>query len=142
MTLNPNVLIANFINKPAIKSTVIVLARLLMAYIFIVAGWGKITGYAGTASFMESKGLSSALLPLVILLEFGGGLALLVGFQTRLVAFALGIFSIASAFLFHGTPQDATSFMKNIAMAGGYFAILASGAGCLSIDALLEKSNK
>ena len=67
-------------------------ARLMMACIFIVAGWQKIASYAGVQAFMRSLGVPGALLPLVILVELGGSLALLVGWQTRIVAFLLAGF--------------------------------------------------
>ncbi|HAH13327.1 MAG TPA: hypothetical protein DCL47_07665, partial [Pantoea agglomerans] len=61
----------------------LLLARILMPILFITAGWGKITGYAGTQQYMEAMGVPGFMLPLVILLEFGGGLAILFGFLTR-----------------------------------------------------------
>ncbi|MGF1755642.1 DoxX family protein, partial [Vibrio makurazakiensis] len=62
------------------------LARILLAYLFIQAGWGKLFNYEGTAGYMASQGVSSHLLPLVILLELGGGLAIFAGFMTRFTA--------------------------------------------------------
>ncbi|WP_321339722.1 DoxX family protein [Breoghania sp.] len=122
-------------------STQIQLAgRLLIAYIFVVAGWGKIAGYAGTAAYMESQGIPGALLPLVIATELGGGLLVAVGFQTRIAAFLLAGFSIVSAVLFHYLPADQgqmISFMKNLAMAGGFLFIVANGPGAWSLDAFL-----
>lgn len=113
--------------------------RLLMAQIFLIAGFTKITGYAGTQGYMEAMGVPGALLPLVIALEIGGGLALVLGFQTRLAALALAGFSLVSAFIFHTNFADQTQmimFMKNFAMAGGLL-ILAGypAAGTLSLDA-------
>ncbi|VFS93643.1 Inner membrane protein yqjF [Raoultella planticola] len=64
----------------------VLVARILMPILFITAGWGKITGYAGTQQYMEAMGVPGALLPLTILLEFGGGLAILFGFLTRTTA--------------------------------------------------------
>lgn len=60
----------------------VLVARILMPILFITAGWGKITGYAGTQQYMEAMGVPGFLLPLTILLEFGGGLAILFGFLT------------------------------------------------------------
>ncbi len=98
---NPNVVVKNIVTQPGADSFISLVARLLIAYIFLAAGWGKITGYAATAGYMEAMGVPGGLLPLVILVEFGGGLALLFGFQARFAAFGLGIFSILTAFLFH-----------------------------------------
>ncbi|MDD3765327.1 MAG: DoxX family protein [Nevskiales bacterium] len=113
--------------------------RILIAAIFITAGWSKIGGYAGTQGYMESVGVPGALLPLVILLELGGGLAIVAGLLTRVTALALAGFSIVSAVLFHGGADQMQQimFMKNIAMAGGFLFLVANGAGRISVDAWL-----
>ncbi|GAB3311188.1 hypothetical protein GCM10027564_17010 [Luteimonas notoginsengisoli] len=83
-------------------------------------------------------GVPGALLPLVIVLELGGGLALLAGGFTRPIALALAAFSLASAALFHahlGDASQAIAFWKNVAMAGGFLMVVAHGAGALSLDA-------
>ncbi|TVT78913.1 MULTISPECIES: DoxX family protein [Acinetobacter] len=136
---NPNVVVKNIVTQSGVANVVSLIARLLLAYIFLVAGWGKIVGYAGTAGYMESMGVPGALLPLVILVEFGGGLALLFGFQTRFASLGLGIFSIITALIFHGGAEDAINFMKNFAMAGGFFMLMLYGAGRISLDHLIEK---
>ncbi len=136
----------------SIKAPALLAGRILLSILFITAGWGKITGYAGTAGYMDSMGVPSILLPLVILTELGGGLAVLVGWQTRIAAFLLAGFCVLSAYLFHylaitGTPgqemmdmNNWMSFMKNITIAGGFLALVGSGAGALSVDAKLGKS--
>jgi len=113
------------------------IGRLLLAQIFIIAGIGKIFGYAGTMAYMNSMGVPGVLLPLVIALEIGGGLALVIGWQTRWVAFALAIFSILAALIFHhdfADPVQKINFMKNLAIAGGFLILAASGPGALSLD--------
>jgi putative oxidoreductase len=113
--------------------------RVLMSSIFIMAGINKISGYAGTQGYMESAGVPGALLPLVILLEIGGGLAVLFGWQTRIAAFLLAGFSVLSALVFHANFGDQTQsilFMKNMAMAGGLLFLVAGGVHVWSIDAL------
>jgi putative oxidoreductase len=113
-------------------------ARILMAQIFILSGIQKITGYAGAQQYMSAQGLPGALLPLVILVELGGGLALLFGFKTRWAALALALFSLATALLVHLKPGDQMqmiNFMKNLAMAGGLLMFVRHGAGAPSIDA-------
>ncbi|HUH30531.1 MAG TPA: DoxX family protein [Rhodanobacter sp.] len=113
------------------------LGRIGLSLIFIISGWGKIAGYAGTQQYMEAVGLPGALLPLVIALELGGGLAILTGAFTRWIALALAVFSLASAALFHadfGDVAQATNFWKNVAMAGGFLMLAAHGAGTLSLD--------
>lgn len=112
--------------------------RILIAAIFIQAGWGKIGGYDGTQGYMEAMGVPGALLPLVILTELGGGLLVVLGLWTRLAALALAGFSLLSAILFHwnfGDQVQAIMFMKNVAIAGGFLFLFAHGAGRLSLDA-------
>jgi len=116
--------------------------RVGLSLIFIISGWGKIAAYAGTQQYMESAGLPGALLPLVIALELGGGLAILSGVFTRWVALALAAFSLASAALFHanlGDAAQAINFWKNVAMTGGFLMLAAYGAGALSLDHLWNK---
>lgn len=137
---NPNVVVKNIVTQPAFDNAVSLIARVLLAYIFLVAGWGKLTAYSATVGYMEAMGVPGALLPLTILVEFGGGLALLFGFQARFAALGLGIFSLITAFIFHGGADDAINFMKNFAMAGGLFFLMLHGAGKFSLDALIEKS--
>ncbi len=132
---NINNKVAEVVATPAVNSVLILLARLLMSLIFITAGYSKIGGYEGTAQYMASMGVPGALLPLVILLELGGGLALLVGFQARLAAFGLAVFCVLSGILFHGTPDQQIMLMKNLALAGGLLAFTVFGAGRLSVDA-------
>ena len=129
--------IAEFVSRPAISTTLAIAARLLAATIFIVAGTGKLgAGYAGAQAYMASAGVPGVLLPLVIALEIGGGLSLLLGFQTRLVAFLLAGFSITAGLIFHmgGDQMQQIMFMKNLAMAGGLLAFTLFGAGRLSLD--------
>lgn len=115
--------------------------RVLMSSIFIMAGINKISGYAGTQGYMESAGVPGALLPLVILLEIGGGLAVLFGWQTRIAAFLLAGFTMLSAVIFHanfGDQMQSILFMKNMAMAGGLLFLVAGGISAWSIDAKRE----
>jgi len=112
-------------------------ARLLLAQVFLIAGLTKITGYADTQGYMEAMGIPGALLPLVILLEAGGGLAIILGWQTRLVAATLALFSLAAAVIFHNNLADQMQtimFMKNLAIAGGLILLVAHGAGGYSLD--------
>lgn len=111
--------------------------RILLAHLFLVAGISKIGGYAGTLGYMESMGVPGALLPLVILTEVGGALALIAGWQTRWLAIALAGFSIVSALIFHTNFSDQMQmimFMKNGAIAGGLLVLAAAGPGALSLD--------
>jgi putative oxidoreductase len=112
-------------------------ARVLLASLFLVAGFSKIGQYAGTQAHMASAGVPGTLLPLVILLEAGGALALIVGFQVRWAALALALFSIVSALLFHfnlADPIQSLMFLKNLSIAGGLLILAAAGAGPWSLD--------
>lgn len=114
-----------------------VVARVLLAHIFVMAGMNKIVGYAGTQGYMESMGVPGMLLPLVILVEVGAGLAIIIGWQTRLAAFALAGFTILSALIFHnnlGDQMQMIMFMKNLAIAGGLLLLAEHGAGAFSLD--------
>ncbi|SON54609.1 Inner membrane protein YqjF [Hartmannibacter diazotrophicus] len=132
-----------------IQDPALLAARVLMSLIFITSGWSKLSGYAGTQAYMEAMGVPGALLPLVILTELGGGLAILLGFQTRIAAFLLAGFCLVSGYLFHyiaaqaggdGAMMQMINFWKNVAMGGGFVAILAAGAGVFSIDGKLGKA--
>lgn len=114
-------------------------ARLLMAQIFIISGFSKLMGYSGTAAYFASINLPmpALLTPLVILIELGGGLALLFGFKARWAAAILALFSIGSALIAHtnfADPGQMNNFLKNVAMAGGFLLFVKYGAGSPSID--------
>ncbi|MDY0971344.1 DoxX family protein [Siccibacter turicensis] len=126
-----------------VENVGVLVARILMPILFIVAGWGKITGYAGTQQYMEAMGVPGFMLPLVILLEFGGGLAILFGFLTRTTALITAIFTLLTAFLFHGNFAEGANsimFMKNFSIAGGFLLLALFGPGAYSIDRLLNKN--
>jgi putative oxidoreductase len=129
--------IANLVSTPAVGAILSLVARVFASAIFIIAGYGKLgAGYAATQGYMSAMGVPGDLIPLVIALELGGGIALLLGFQTRLVAFLLAGFSITAGLIFHtGADQmQQIMLMKNFAMAGGLLAFTVFGAGRLSLD--------
>jgi putative oxidoreductase len=124
-------------NNSTLNSATQLTGRVLLSFIFIMAGISKIGAYTGTQGYMESMGVPGILLPLVIMLEVGGGLALLLGWQTRIAAFLLAGFSIVSALIFHANFADQMQsilFMKNIAIAGGLLLLVAGAAHDWSID--------
>jgi len=121
-------------------------ARLLMAQIFILSGWQKLTGFSGTEGYFSSLGipLAGVVTPLVILIELGGGLALLFGFKTRWVAAVIALFSVGAALIAHTNFADqgqVINFMKNLSIAGGLLMFVKYGAGAASIDAGTVKSS-
>lgn len=126
-----------------LDDTALLVARVLMPILFIVAGYGKLgAGYAGTQQYMAAMGVPGFLLPLTILLEVGGGLAVLFGLLTRSVALVTVVFTLLTAFIFHADFTQAgnqINFMKNLTIAGGYLLLAVSGPGAFSLDYLLEK---
>jgi putative oxidoreductase len=128
-------------NQSFVKAGTHLTGRVLMSAIFIMAGISKIGAYAATEGYMESAGGPGVLLPLVILLEIGGGLAVLLGWKVRIAAFLLAGFSVLSALIFHANFADQIQsilFMKNVAMAGGLLFLVSSGKHPWSIDARNE----
>lgn len=121
--------------KPAID----LIARILLGQVFLLSGIGKLgAGYAATQGYMASAGVPGGLLPLVIALEIGGGVALIAGFLTRWAALALAAFSVLGALFFHMDFKDqmqTINFTKNLAMTGGLLLLFVHGAGAWSIDA-------
>lgn len=121
----------------------LLVARILMPILFIVAGYGKMgDAYAGTQQYMQAMGVPGFLLPLTILLEFGGGLAILFGFLTRTVALFTAGFTILTALLFHTNFAEGVNqlmFMKNLTIAGGFIVLAVAGPGGFSIDRILNK---
>jgi len=119
------------------------LGRLLISFMFVMAGVSKIGGYEGTQGYMEAMGVPGMLLPLVILTEVGLGLAVIVGYKTRIAALGLAGFCILAAILFHANFSDQMQmimFMKNIGLAGGFLFLVANGAGAYSLDNRLANS--
>jgi len=121
---------------------VLAVGRLLLSFMFIFAGFGKLTDIAGTAGWFGSIGLPMATLVAVLvgLLELFGGLAVLVGFKTRIAAGALAIFTVAATLLAHMNLADQVQmlfFLKNMSVTGGLLFVAAAGAGALSVDGKL-----
>ena len=124
--------------------------RLLMAWLFLPAGIGKLTGFAGTVGYISSAGLPMPQLGAVVALvaEIVGGAALIAGYGTRLAAIALAVFTLVASFFFHAywampagqqmIPQ--LLFYKNMAVTGGLLTIAAWGAGAWSVDARRGKA--
>ena len=113
--------------------------RAMLSAMFIMAGISKIGGYDGTAAYMASYGLPGLLLPAVIALEIGGGLAILVGLQTRLAALLLAGFTLLATIIFHSDfsqPMQSIMFSKNIAIVGAFLLLFAQGPGEWSLSSV------
>jgi len=113
--------------------------RLLLAYLFVIAGYGKIGGFAGTAKYMASKGMPMVEVLLVgtIIIELIGGLMLAVGWKARWAAWAIFLFIIPTTIIFHPVWADASQmiqFNKNLAIMGGMLYVAFMGPGRLSLD--------
>lgn len=125
-------------------SLVPLLGRILMAYIFITSGFGKLMNPAGAIGYIASAGLPlpQVAVYVAVVVELIGGIALVVGFQTRLVALVMAVFTLVTAFAFHNHMEDmgqAINFMKNIAITGGFLQVVAFGAGAWSLDAMMNR---
>lgn len=113
--------------------------RVLLAYIFVLSGFGKMFSFAGTAGYMASKGMPMPELFLVgaIAVEFVGGLMLAVGWKARWAAWAIFLFLIPTTLIFHpvwSDPAQAIQFNKNLAIMGGMLFAAFMGPGRLSLD--------
>jgi len=121
------------------NSVLPLVGRVLLAAIFLVSAFGKLTAPGPTQGFIASVGLPMPVLSYVaaVIIELGGGLMLLTGYRTRLAATVLAAFSVISAFVFHhalGDQNQLFHFLKNLAMAGGLVQVIAFGAGGFSFD--------
>ena len=114
-----------------------VLGRILLSIIFLIEGMNKIFNYEGTIEYMENFNVPEYLAIPAIIVEILFPLLLIVGYQTKISALALAIFTVATALIFHTdftNQMQLTSFLKNFAIAGGFLIIFVNGAGKYSID--------
>lgn len=112
--------------------------RLLIAAIFLASAFGKVTAFAETVKYMEAHGIPAAVLlcAAAALVEALGGLSLILGFQTRWGAAALGAFLVVVTWIFHplSAPDQRIHLLKNLAILGGLCQIMAFGPGALSLE--------
>lgn len=114
------------------------IGRTLLVVLFLMSGLGKISAYDATAGYMASMGVPGIALPAVIALEVLGAAAIILGFQTRIVAALLAGFTLVTGLVFHNNFADQMQmimFLKNVSIAGAFLLLVANGAGTFSIDA-------
>jgi putative oxidoreductase len=125
------------LNEPTLRRVAELAGRILLSALFLLSGLAKIGNYAGTAAYMASAGVPSAVLPLVIATEVLGAVAIIIGWRTRVAAFILAGFSLLTALVFHHNFADQTQtieFLKNVSIGGGLLLLVVNGAGIVSID--------
>ena len=125
-------------------NAVALVGRILLAAIFIISGFLKIGGFAGTAGYMASKGLPmpQVLLVLTIALELGGGILIAIGFKARWVALLFFLWLIPTTLIFHPfwgidaaqVQNQMNNFLKNVSIMGGMLLLFAYGPGAYSLD--------
>jgi putative oxidoreductase len=135
---------ANGLAMSPAQNALVLIGRVLVAWLFVPAGWGKIAGFAGTVGYIASKGvpLPELCAALAIAAELGLGLLLLVGFQARWAALGLAIFVAVITPIFHGywalpeaqVMMQKQAFNKNVAIVGGLLVLAAFGPGGFSLD--------
>jgi putative oxidoreductase len=129
----------------ALQNPLALIGRILLAILFVPAGFGKIAGFAGAVGYSTAMGLPlpAVGVAIALVIELFGGLALLIGYRTRLAAIALAVFTLVASFFFHAywalpaeqQMMQQLMFFKNIAITGGLLAFAAFGAGAFSLDA-------
>ena len=113
------------------------LARILISALFLINGIFKITNYDGTLDWMEGYGMPGVLLIPAIILEILGPILIIIGYQTKITAAFLSLFCLATAVIFHNdfsNQMQLTSFLKNIALAGGFLFLVINGSKKFSLD--------
>ena len=118
------------------------IGRILISALFLLNGIFKISNYDGTVDWMESFGMPGILLIPAIILEIAGPVLIVIGYKTKLAAGLLSLFCIATAFIFHNdfaNQMQLTSFLKNIALAGGFLILFVNGAKGFSLDNKFKK---
>lgn len=126
------------------NSSVLLVARCLVAGLFLWSGLGKFAGYDDSGLFMAQHGVMSTLLPVAIFLEILGAALLIIGFQMRFASLALAGFCVVTALLFHANFVDRVQmfhFLKNFAIAGGLLALYVAGPGRMSFDGAAAESD-
>jgi putative oxidoreductase len=121
----------------SINTNAPIVGRILIAVLFLLAGFGKLADVQGFTGYLQSGGLPGFLAWPAILFEIALGILLIIGYQTRLVGLAGAAFCVVSAVLYHNNFADQTQmvmFLKNLAIAGGFLLLAANGPGKYAMD--------
>ena len=121
------------------------LARILISILFLINGYFKITNYEGTIEWMESYNIANFFLIPAIILEITAPILIIIGYKTKIAATLLFLFCLSTAFIFHLDFSDnmqVTSFLKNIALSGGFLLIRINGAKKFSFDNMKKQWNR
>ena len=121
------------------NSSVLLVARCLMASLFLWSGISQVQGYDETASMMLHNGVMANLLPAAVFIELAGAILLIAGYRMRATALTLASFCVLTALLFHANFVDHAQMfhcLKNCAIAGGLLSLYVAGPGRLSFDGL------
>ena len=115
--------------------------RIFISLVFLLSGFNKIGNYEGTIDWMESFGMPGIFLIPAIILEVGAPILIIIGYKVKISAALLSLFCIATAVIFHNdfsNQMQFISFMKNIALAGGFLFLVVNGAKDFSLDKKLS----
>ena len=118
------------------------ISRIFLSIVFLVNGYSKITNMDGTIGWMEMYGLPGFFIYPAIVLEIVAPILLVIGYQVRLSSIAVGLFCLATALIFlrdFADPMTLTNFLKNVALAGGFFILAINGPKEFSIDHRISK---
>ena len=128
----------------SLQNPLALLGRILIAALFVPAGFRKLAGFSGTMGYISSKGvpLPGLAAAIAVAVELGLGVLLLIGFQTRWAALGIALFTLFISFIFHAywiDPSQSMMFFKNMSIVGGLFAFAAFGGGDWSVDGARRK---
>ncbi|MEJ5864093.1 DoxX family protein [Pseudomonas farsensis] len=126
------------------RDIILLLARILLMTLFVLAGWGKLTGFDGTVAYMTSLGAPAPTLAaaVAVVMEFAVAILLILGFYTRPLALLFALFVLGTALIGHPfwnmvDPErsaNMTQFLKNMSIIGGLLALAVAGPGRISLD--------
>jgi putative oxidoreductase len=131
--------------QSTLQNPTVLVGRILLGLLFVLSGFGKIAGFEATVGYIAAQQvpMPAVVAALTIVVELGGGLALMAGLYTRQVVLVLAVFTLLASLVFHAfwaaseaqKMAQQINFLKNLAIAGGMLVVAAFGPGRLSLDA-------